>query len=344
MAVISELTYLGRNITKYNNTIISNITLDDVNYHFAKNTEVTDGKCSHAVEEPLIDMQIYGSEKGVGDYDTDTGKYKIPIKLEGGRNLFDPRQWNKITHEGWINFQYLEDEDCFVLNGEAIKEEATYVNRLLPVAIPVISGAKYSLRATYVSGTITKPVNGIAVAFFGGGNTPTEYKNWYNVALSNKTTSLSAACSYQYINRFWFYLTKGIKFNNYKVKIQLEIGGISHEHESYVKTFNLFLNESLKTGEYFDYKNKKVFKSTGEEKETVADVPEIIFAKGTTTLSVDTENQPSEFRLKYWKQIGAESESIPAQEKENIQIDSHVLIQNTGATIRQKGSRLFIGE
>ena len=50
-------------ITKYNNATISNINFNGADYHFAKSNQVADGVCDDAVEEPLIDMKIYGNSK-----------------------------------------------------------------------------------------------------------------------------------------------------------------------------------------------------------------------------------------------------------------------------------------
>jgi hypothetical protein len=61
MAVISKLNLDGKDITKYNNASISNISIDGVNYHFADKSTTENGTCVDAVNEPLIDMQIQGN-------------------------------------------------------------------------------------------------------------------------------------------------------------------------------------------------------------------------------------------------------------------------------------------
>lgn len=280
MAVISKLLYDdGKRVTKYNNSIISNLNFNGTDYHFAKKKQ-TNSICENAVEEPLVSMKISGNSvqeeqptlnmpveiQSVGDYDETTGKYKIPLKIIGGKNLFIPTPWKTlVVNEGGINFQYLEDEDCFLLNGKAIKT-ATYVQRYLPYAIPVAEGMRYSLRSTYVSGSISGT---LAVGYFGAGNTPTSYNNWMNVALSNKTTTSGATCIYKYINRFWFYIEKDVTFVNYKVKIQLELNKTSTEHQKYMKILNLYLDDPLRKigdyADYLDYKNKKIIRKVKSE-------------------------------------------------------------------------------
>ena len=52
---------VGKVVTRYNKSTISKITVDDVDYHFAKSNEVTNGVCENAVNEPIIDMNIKGN-------------------------------------------------------------------------------------------------------------------------------------------------------------------------------------------------------------------------------------------------------------------------------------------
>ena len=87
MAVISVLRNNGKEITKARNSTLSNIKLDSVDYHFAKENEVNDGICENAVNEPIIDMQISGNSV----QKTYTGKNLIP------RNLFTSSTKNGIT-------------------------------------------------------------------------------------------------------------------------------------------------------------------------------------------------------------------------------------------------------
>lgn len=61
MAVISKLNLNDKEITKYDNSIISNINLNGDDYHFAKEKELESVICREAVSEPLIDMQISGN-------------------------------------------------------------------------------------------------------------------------------------------------------------------------------------------------------------------------------------------------------------------------------------------
>lgn len=77
MAVISKLNLGDKDITKYNNEIISNINFNGVDYHFAKPNEVTNGVCDNAVNEPIIDLKISGNSTQNGTPTPDT-----PIEIE----------------------------------------------------------------------------------------------------------------------------------------------------------------------------------------------------------------------------------------------------------------------
>ena len=100
MAVISKLDYNAKNITKYNNAIISNINYGGVDYHFAKNTEVIGGYCDNAVEEPIIDLKISGNS--VQDV-TPTPDAPVEIESVGDRtiNIWDEKwEVGAITNQG----------------------------------------------------------------------------------------------------------------------------------------------------------------------------------------------------------------------------------------------------
>lgn len=78
---------LSRNITKLNNSTISNITLDGVDYHFAKQSDFVSSICENSVKEPIIDMQIQGNSIQDG---TPTPEAPVEIESVGvlGKNLF----------------------------------------------------------------------------------------------------------------------------------------------------------------------------------------------------------------------------------------------------------------
>lgn len=71
----------------------------------------------------------------------------------------------------------------------------------------------------------------------------------------NTVSSRTATCDMQYISSFWFYISGGVTFNNYKVKIQIEQSDAATEYEPYnAPTYNIYLKEPLrKLGSTADY-------------------------------------------------------------------------------------------
>lgn len=63
--VIDELIVIEDGEQKFvdsaDNKVIDVINYNSVDYHFAKENEVTDGVCDNAVAEPIIDLQVSGN-------------------------------------------------------------------------------------------------------------------------------------------------------------------------------------------------------------------------------------------------------------------------------------------
>lgn len=217
MAVISELIIDGENITEHEYSTISTISVDNVDYNFAKPHEVLDGVCENAVNEPIINMWI----KGNSSQQTYTGK-----------NLLNATLWETEVSSYGISIKYLKDEDCFVINGTPQFDSnfaLKYIN------IPITPNEVFSLTSVYVSGSITKPSGSFAVAYFGKNAESGKYTNWTNVPISTSVNKKeNQICDANYITAFWFYVTSGVVFDNYKVKIQIERGSTSTDYEPYV--------------------------------------------------------------------------------------------------------------
>jgi|GEM_PF-3113911 len=148
-----------------------------------------------------------------------------------GKNLFDKSMWATPTTLQGITIQYLDSEDCFVLNGTALAAAGfplKYIN------ISVMIGEKYTASCRYVGGTVTRP-NGTeyAVAYFGKSDSLSSYANWQACLLLNGDASISATVDKKYISAFWFFISSGVVFNNYKVKIQLELGSTATAYVPY---------------------------------------------------------------------------------------------------------------
>ena len=172
--------------------------------------------------------------------------YNIPIKTSGN-NLFDS-DYNFTGYNAYgLKIDYLENENCFVINGTAT---AAMIFAERWVNIPIIKGENFSISSRYVSGTITKPnTTDYAVAYFGASDAINTSNNWNNASLAeNDKIKENIKCNYDYITKFWFFISAGVSFDNYKVKIQLEKGNKTTEYEKYVEpqTTNIYLDEPLR--------------------------------------------------------------------------------------------------
>jgi len=166
----------------------------------------------------------------------------IDYKIEGntyqktytGKNLFNAKLWSESKTEGGLTIQYLEDEDCFLINGTATNAMMFYSGY---INLPNTPGTQYTISTEYVSGTIDRTNgegNKYAVAFFGDNDEIDKSDNWEDVHLQEKNEFITAISNKNYITKFWFYVSSGVSFNNYKVRIQLEKGATATEYEPYV--------------------------------------------------------------------------------------------------------------
>ena len=144
--------------------------------------------------------------------------YGYATKLElAGRNLFDAKNAPEYDANG-ITVKWLEDEQCFLLNGTSISNSAAgrfFVN------IPANKGSTYGIINQYVSGTVSVPEGGYAVSYFGADGKIDASNNWLSVRCETNDTFKSRVCDYDYITCFWFYITTGVVLNNYKVRVML---------------------------------------------------------------------------------------------------------------------------
>lgn len=170
-----------------------------------------------------------------GDINTDT---KV---IRSGKNLFRQSIIKKTTVNG-MTYEYLPDEDCVLFNGTKTTANALTVK--LPIPIEGELDANYTITTKYVSGSVTRPSGGYAVVYFGGGDTTTQSENWQDCGMYEYDNRKVAKMTKKYINYFWFYTTKGIVFDNYKVKIQLEKGSAKANYEKYVEPVEVIPSEN----------------------------------------------------------------------------------------------------
>ena len=213
--------------------------------------------------------------------------YKIPL-VNRGKNLANCEGITSVTAKG-LTIEYLKNEDCFLINGTVTSSgvwELKYLNT------KINPGTYYSLSTKYVSGTIDKTnattTTKYAVIYFGKNNTPGLSTNWLdcgldmvNVAKENRVNDCN------YITRMNFYIESGITFDNYKVKIQLELGSSATDYEPYraPDTTNVYHTAPLKDGDSISYKADRL--------------PELQMYKGENNITTDTTITPVSIDIRY---------------------------------------------
>lgn len=153
-----------------------------------------------------------------------------PVQLElNGGQIFDASLCADYNDNG-LSIKYLQDENCFLLNGTCTQSAAhmlTIINKKGK------KGANYSLSAIYVSGEVSIPDGNYAVAYYGGNNELNNTINWFNVELKQEYSTEVRVLDYDYITGFWFFIDVGCSFNDYKVKLMLNVGDTSLPYEPY---------------------------------------------------------------------------------------------------------------
>lgn len=157
---------------------------------------------------------------------------RIKTSATIGKNLFDASKYGTKSGDG-ITAEYLEDEDCFLLNGTSTN--STKVGGYLYINLEGSINSTYTVSTTYVSGNISCPSGKHAVAYFGQSNTENTLTNWTCTTLATSNTSQSSQLTAKYISAFWFYFSSGVTLENYKVKVQLEKSSTATRYESYIE-------------------------------------------------------------------------------------------------------------
>ena len=155
-----------------------------------------------------------------------------------GKNLFNPALVlpNGAKTSCGITFEYLADEDCFLLNGTM---DRTSSQNILTTNLNMLGniGAKYKVSTRYMGGTVTIGSNNTTypVAYFAKSANTTSMTNWVNSRMTNEDflSATTVVLDTNYIRAFWFYIRPGDSFDNYKVRIQLEESAVATEYEPF---------------------------------------------------------------------------------------------------------------
>ena len=177
-------------------------------------------------ENVLFSNALKGTASGeiIGMHDVSPIEHEMGVKVSGKNLLNSNLRLTPRTDSG-VTIQYLPEEDCYLLNGTSIDRSGYLVYEDLLVNDYI------TLTTKVVSGTIDNPNNDYTVFYVGGKNDINDSaSNWMDIPIGydNNRTSPNVR---KYISSTWFYFGKGITFNNYKIKIQIEKGKIATEYK-----------------------------------------------------------------------------------------------------------------
>lgn len=162
---------------------------------------------------------------------------EINVTVQGG-NLFNESGTPEVTKDG-ITVKWLQDEQCFLLNGTATGSGSSSIWN---INIPAVKGADYAIGVKYISGNVQVPDGGYAVAYFGTSDELNQSTNWLSSHLLNSDSERAGECNANYITRFWFFITSGVVLNNYKCRVMLNAGSTALPYEPYKQPQTLTLS------------------------------------------------------------------------------------------------------
>lgn len=171
--------------------------------------------------------------------DTITDFSSVTLTKQGANLIDQSRGANTTTNNKFgITLTYIPEEDCLCLNGTNSGGN-TNVGCSQPVdyILNGVVGQSYVASVKHISGKASIPSGSKwDVCFFlGQKSSPSanENANWITIHLDNTDNEATAICTKPYIGSFWAFIVGGASFDNYKFKIQLQIGTKATEYEPY---------------------------------------------------------------------------------------------------------------
>jgi hypothetical protein len=178
------------------------------------------------------------------------------VKLyRSGKNLFNQASYGDYSYEG-LTIEYLSDEDCFWFDGQIDPSKAALGREVMfsPYVLGT-EGTDYTLSVKcissaesidYFEGTSGRFVD---VTLYTSNEPPTSIGVSHSAFLeipraNNSVVKLSGKLDgKKYFWGFRFYITKGVKFKDYKIQIQLEEGNnTATDFESFVAPTECVVN------------------------------------------------------------------------------------------------------
>lgn len=260
---------------------------------------------------------IHGGERGVGDLNSGTGKYEIPVTVRGKNLISISRDIQSLTSgvvvekgkdyviaqmrasaenvepgstnssSGWIGINTLKAtaeafNKCFFKD---IKPSTTYT-------------LSYDLEYFYLPGGPTSVKHRGQISISG----KAEYTNAYVTEAGKKYHYKLTFTTPETITQIMFFFT----LNSCKVKlsnIMLEEGGSETDYERYAEpqTAVIELSAPLGKTEHVVNASGTTFKNSVLSKASTAEIP--LVASGTNTIEVGTATAPGKIEVEYYKDI-----------------------------------------
>lgn len=242
----------------------------------AKCTELESQTLPYAVTangHRLRNYKIYGADGGVGDYDSETDKYIIPVTVAGKNVLQNTRVGRSTAINSIIN-----DNGSVTFSGTASARVDFYIAGAYGSTNNILSQ-----QDNYICSCVTDTAVPNGVQFLVGYNTTT-----YAVTAVNSEYSLTTA----QISYFAIRIPAGTTLDNVTFYPMICSAGFSnHDFEPYYnKTTNIILDEPLAEDDYIDFREQQRFNADSSSE--IISLPALYTVDGTNIISVDTTVQP----------------------------------------------------
>lgn len=222
----------------------------------------------------LKNYKIYGADGGVGDYDSETDKYNIPVTVAAKNVLQNTRVGRSTAINSIINA-----DGSVTFSGTASARVDFYIAGAYGSTDNILSQ-----QDNYICSCVTDTAVPNGVQFLVGYNTTT-----YSVIAVNTEYSLTTA----QISYFAIRIPAGTTLDNVTFYPMICSSRFpDHDFEPYrTETVTICLDESLGEGEYIDFREQKRCNADGTT-ESIS-LPAVQTIDGTTIITVGTQIQPS---------------------------------------------------
>ena len=239
----------------------------------------------------LRNYKIYGASGGVGDLDTETEKYIIPVVMQNKnvlQNTSPSRTFGNLTAT-------VQPDGTVILNGTSPSTAFIDINTKVFVESGMIlsgcpsggSANTYCLRATKLSTESYANQTGDDIVFTSSEN--------YKISIR---------------------INSNYTCDNLIFRPMIRYPNTDSTFEPYYepRVYNIYLDEPLKANEYIDFREQKCYRSDNTRE--IVSLPAVTCIDGTNVLSVNTGIQPASVYLQ------GSIKEIPATSLQTLSLNS----------------------